>query len=143
MNPPNASLILVMICFWITYWLIQKFLLKPVGAVLAERNRKIEGAETEWQSKNQEYLDATTRLETELAEAARSAAAVREQQRQEALERRQTLLTTTREQADARLERALEELRTDASSARTELDKRARELARAFASQLLGREVAQ
>ncbi|HSL17354.1 MAG TPA: hypothetical protein VLB51_05565 [Methylomirabilota bacterium] len=142
MNPPNLSLILVMICFWITYWLIQKFLLKPVGAVLAERNRKIEGAETEWQTKHQEYLDATARLETELAEAARSAAAVREQQRQAALERRKALLTTTREQADARLERAIEELRTDASSARTELDKRARELARAFASQLLGREVA-
>ena len=143
MNPPNVSLILVMICFWITYWLIQKFLLKPVGAVLAERRRRVEGAETEWQSKNQAYLDATARLESELEEAARSAAAVRDRQRQEALERRQALLTTTREQADARLERALEELRGEASSARTELDKRARELARAFASQLLGREVAQ
>ena len=143
MNPPNLSLIFVMICFWITYWLIQKFLLKPVGAVLAERSRRVEGAEAEWQSKNQAYLDATARLESELEDAARSAAAVRDQQRQEAMERRQALLTTPREQADARLERALEELGGEAESARAELEKRARELARAFASQLLGREVAQ
>ena len=29
MQPPNFSLIIVMVCFWLTYWLIQKFLLKP------------------------------------------------------------------------------------------------------------------
>jgi F-type H+-transporting ATPase subunit b len=143
MNPPNLSLVLVMICFWITYWLIQKFLLKPVGAVLAERRRRIEGAEAEWQTKHREYLDATARLESELEDAARAAAAVRNEQRQGALDRRQALLTTTREQADARLGVALEELETEAQGARAELEKRARELARLFASQLLGREVAQ
>ena len=74
MQPPNLSLIIVMVCFWICFWLIQKFLLKPVGAVLAERRGRIEGAETEWQSKHQEYLDETARLESELEKAAKAAA---------------------------------------------------------------------
>ena len=54
MQPPNVSLVIVMVCFWISFWLIQKFLLKPVGGVLAERKRRIEGAEGEWQWEHQE-----------------------------------------------------------------------------------------
>lgn len=143
MQPPNFSLIIVMVCFWLTFWLIQKFLLKPFGAVLAERRGRIEGAENEWQSKHQEYLDETARLESELEEAAKAAARVRNDHKQQALDRRQAKLDTARQQADGKLDEALGVLKTDASAARTDLEARARELARAFASQLLGREVSQ
>ena len=143
MQPPNFSLIIVMVCFWLTFWLIQKFLLKPVGAVLAERRGRIEGAENEWQSKHQEYLEETARLESELQEAAKAAAKVRNDQQQQALDRRQAVLTTARQLADGKLEEAMGVLKTDASTARTDLEARARQLAQAFASQLLGREVSQ
>ncbi len=143
MQPPNFSLIIVMVCFWLTFWLIQKFLLKPVGAVLSERRSRIEGAESEWQSKHQEYLDETARLESELEEAAKAAAKVRNDHQQQALDRRQATLTTARQLADGRLDEAMGILETEASAARTDLQTRARELARVFASQLLGREVSQ
>jgi F0F1-type ATP synthase membrane subunit b/b' len=143
MQPPNFSLVIVMVCFWLTFWLVQKFLLKPVGAVLAERNRRVEGAEAEWQSKHQEYLDETARLESELETAAKAAAKVRTDHQQQALDRRQATLDTARQMANGRLDEAMEALNTDAAAARADLQSRARELARVFASQLLGREVSQ
>jgi len=143
MQPPNFSLIIVMVCFWLTYWLIQKFLLKPVGAVLTERRGRIEGAENEWQSKHQEYLDETARLESELGEAAKAAAAVRKGLQQQALDRHQATLDTARQLADGKLDEAMEVLDTEAAAARADLKVRAGDLARAFASQLLGREVSQ
>lgn len=143
MQPPNLSLIIVMVCFWVTFWLIQKYLLKPVGGVLAERKSRIEGAENEWQSKHQEYLDETARLESELEEAAKASAKVRNDFRQAALDRRQAALDTARQQADGKLDEAMAELEREASTARADLEARARELARVFAGQLLGREVSQ
>lgn len=143
MQPPNFSLVIVMVCFWLTFWLIQKFLLKPVGAVLAERRGRIEGAENEWQSKHQEYLDETARLETELETAAKAAAKVRNELRQQALDRRQALLGTARQQADGKLDEAMDVLSGEAEAARAELKARANELARLYASKLLGREVSQ
>jgi F0F1-type ATP synthase membrane subunit b/b' len=143
MQPPNFSLIIVMVCFWLTFWLIQKFLLKPVGAVLAERRGRIEGAENEWQSKHQEFLDETARLEAELGEAARSAAAVRSGLQQQALDRRQATLDTARQLADGKLDEAMEVLDTEATSARAELKAQAGDLAKLYASRLLGREVSQ
>ena len=141
MQPPNFSLIIVMVCFWLTFWLVQKFLLKPVGAVLTERRGRIEGAENEWQSKHQEYLEETARLESELGEAAKAAAAVRNGLQQQALDRRKATLDTARQLADGKLDEALDVLNTEATSARADLEIQANELARAFASQLLGREV--
>jgi len=143
MQPPNFSLVIVMVCFWLTFWLVQKFLLKPVGAVLAERSRRIEGAEAEWQSKHQEFLDETARLETELEEAAKAAAKVRNDLQQKAQQRRQATLDAARQLANGKLDEAMDVLQTDASTARADLQSRARELARIFAGQLLGREVSQ
>jgi len=143
MQPPNFSLIIVMLCFWLTFWLVQKFLLKPVGAILAERSRRIEGAEAEWQSKHQEYLDETARLESELEAAAKAAAKVRNDLRQQAVDRRQATLDAARQLANGQLDEAMDALSSDAAAARTDLETRARGLARIFASQLLGREVSQ
>lgn len=143
MQPPNYSLIIVMVCFWVCYWLIQKFLLKPVGVVLDERKSRIEGAETEWQSKHQEYLDETARLESELEKAAKAAATVRADHRQSALDRRQATLDTARQQADGKLDEAMSVLDGEASAARVELKTDAGKLAQLYASRLLGREVSQ
>jgi F0F1-type ATP synthase membrane subunit b/b' len=68
---PNYSLFFIMACFGVTLWLVHRFLIEPVGGVLAERARRIDGAEKEWAAKNEEYLSATRRLEAEIDEAAR------------------------------------------------------------------------
>jgi len=142
MTPPNLSLIFVMICFWITMWLVYRFLIQPVGAVLADRKGRIDTAAEKWESTNQDYLSATQRLEREMAEAAQDASRVRGEFRQQAMDRRQATLEDARDAADEKLQAALDSLDTDTTSARQELRQRAGELAREFAARLLDRKVA-
>jgi F-type H+-transporting ATPase subunit b len=141
MSPPNLSLVLIMICFWLTMWLVYRYLITPVGQVLAERQRRLDESQATWDATNADYLAATERLERELEKAARSAAEVRNEHRQQALDGRQQKLEAARGEADQRLGQALGELDEAATVARTDLRDRARELAALFASQLLGREV--
>jgi F0F1-type ATP synthase membrane subunit b/b' len=141
MTPPNLSLLLIMICFWLTMWLVYRFLIRPIGAVLADRQGRIDTAANSWQSTHDEYLSATDRLELEMQEAARAAARVRADFRQRAQDERQKALDEARASADHQLRVALDELDGDASAARTELRGRADTLAALFATQLLGRKV--
>jgi len=142
MTPPNLSLLLIMICFWCTMWLVHRFLIRPVGAVLEERQGRIGEAATKWESTQQEHLAATERLEAELQSAAREAARIRGVHRQRALDIRQTILERARSDADDRLGAALAALDAEATAVRSELQARAGELARLFATRLLGRKVA-
>jgi F-type H+-transporting ATPase subunit b len=142
MTPPNLSLLLIMICFWCTMWLVHRFLIKPVGAVLEERQGGIGQATQSWETTHQEYLAATARLELEIQNAAREAARVRGEHRQQALDHRQATLDRARAEADDRLGAALIALDAQTTSARGELQARAAELARLFATRLLGRKVA-
>jgi len=141
MTPPDLSLILIMILFWITFWMVQRFLIRPVGAVIADRRGRIDSAEREYRSKHDDFVSATERLRNELDDAARDAAAIRAGHREAANRARQEALEAARADADHRLDGALAELHDDAEAARDELRRRARELSRLFAEQLLGREV--
>ena len=142
MSPPDLSLILIMVCFWVTLWVVHRFLVRPVGTVIGERRRRIDDAQQEWSAKNEEYLAAVSRVEDEVASAAKEAAGIRAEARQEAMDDRQTALDRTRAQADERLVAALDGLDKDAEAARDDLRSRAEELARLLASRLLGRELA-
>ena len=45
MSPPNASLILIMVCFWVTFWLVQRFLIRPIWGVVSERKGRIDSVQ--------------------------------------------------------------------------------------------------
>ncbi len=142
MSTPNYSLLLIMICFWVAYWVVNHFLIKPVTAVVTERARKLDSAEAEWTRRHQEYLDATARLEQESDRAARDAAKYRAELRQKALDERQARLEKARAEAAKRLDEALADLDRASTAARAELKQRAVELSRILAARLLEREVA-
>lgn len=142
MTSPNLSIVLVMVCFWATLFLVYRYLIVPINRVLEERSGRIDGAEREWAARNDDYLSATARLEDELLEAGRQAAEIREAHRQRAQEARQARLDETRKQADERLRAALVALANDEKTARAELRGQAEVMARDFASRLLGRGVA-
>ena len=141
MTPPNMSLILVMVCFWATLWLVQRFLIRPVGATLEERRQRVDGAQEEWAARNEEYLTAITRVEAKLEGAAKEAGQARADRRQQAMDERQAALESAKKHADARLIEAVDTLDSDAETARQELRGRAQELARLLADRLLGRGV--
>lgn len=141
MTPPNVSLVLVMVCFWITLWLVYRFLIRPVGATLDERGRRISSAQQEWTARNEDFSRAVAEVEERVQDAAKNSAAVRAEARQRAMEKRQEALEEARKQADSRLAGVLETLESDADAARAELRRRAGELARLLAGRLLGREM--
>lgn len=142
MTPPNLSLLLIMVCFWVAYVVIRRFLLNPIAEVTGERERRIDDAEATWNSKHEEYTAATQRLEKELEDAARNASQHRAEARKQALLQRQDQLQAAHDEADKRLQRGLETLDRDADGARDELRRRAEKLAGVLASHLLEREVA-
>jgi len=142
MSAPNYSLLFIMVCFWIAYWVVNRYLVRPVTAVMEARERRIADAEAEWQAKHEEFLSATRRLEAELEEAAREAAKRREALRAEAEAERQRRLEAARAEAQRRLEAALAELDREAEAAREALRSEAEGLARLMAGRVLGREVA-
>ena len=141
MTPPNMSLFLVMVCFWVTLWIVHRFLIRPVGDVISERSRRIDDAQQEWSAKNEEYQAAIDRAQDAVTEAAKDAARIRAEVRQQAMDARQAALDEARAKADERLVGALDTLDADAEAARSDLRRRAEELARLLAGRLLGREV--
>ena len=141
MTPPNLSIVLIMLCFWVTLWLVNRYLIRPVNTVLDQRHERIDGAQKAWTAKNEDLLSATARIEDELVEAARAAAKTRETYRVQAQQEKQHQLDTARNDAEERLDGALTRLSQDAENARTDLRKQAEDLARDFAQRLLGREV--
>ena len=142
MSPPNLSLIFIMVCFWVTLWIVYRFLIRPVGDVIAERSRRIDDAQQEWSAKNEEYLAAVARVEEGVAAAAKDAAGIRADARQRAMDERQAALDKARAQADERLADVLSTLEGETEAARSDLRSRAQELARLLAGRLLGREIA-
>ena len=137
----DLSLILVMMCFWMTLWLVHRFLIRPVGAVVDDRRRRIDGAQQEWTARNEEYLAAIAKVEEELGTAAKESARLRNEVRERAMEERQGALLKARTTADERLSAVLDTLEKDADSARAELRRSAEKLARLLAGRLLGREM--
>ena len=39
--PPNLSLLLIMACFWMVFFLVWRLLVKPLGVVIDERDTRI------------------------------------------------------------------------------------------------------
>ncbi len=141
MTPPNMSLIFVMICFWVTLWIVNRFLIRPVAAVMDDRHHRIDEAQMEWSAKNEEFLTAVAKVEEEVASAARDAGKVRADARQLAMDARQKTLDEARAKADERLNAVLEDLDREADAVRGDLRTRVEELARLLAGRLLGREL--
>jgi F-type H+-transporting ATPase subunit b len=142
MTPPNLSLIYIMVLFWLTYWLVKRFLVVPVGKILDERFARVEGTEATALATQGDAVAATERLENELEEAARAASKIRAEHRQQAQAARQRQHDEVRADADVRLAAALSELDGEADAASQQLHLKARELARQFAGKLLEREMA-
>jgi F-type H+-transporting ATPase subunit b len=141
MTPPNVSLVLIMVCFWVTLWLVHRFLIRPVTVVLDDRRKRIDDAQREWSARTEEHETALTRIEDDVQNAARDAAKIRADARQHAMDARQETLDGARARADERLTAVMETLEADAQAARTDLRRRAEDLARMLAGRLLGREM--
>ena len=142
MQLPDMSLLLVLIIFWATYLVLRTFLLSPLGAVLAERERRVEAARAAADAALERQREVAADLDRRLTEARREALAHRDAVRAAAGERRQALLDDARDRARAAANDAQARIDAEAVAARTQLGAEAKALAAEIAAYALGRKVA-
>ena len=142
MQLPDLSLLLVVIIFWATYLVLRKFLLAPLGTVLAEREREADAARAASDAALENQRQVAADLDRRLTEARREALVHREAARAAAGDRRQALLDVAREKARAAAGQAQASLEREVSSAREQLGADAKAIAGEIASYALGRKVA-
>lgn len=140
--PPDLSLLLIMACFWVVYWLVSSQLVRPLGALLDERSRRADEA-------RRVLTDAQTALAETLAwyEEQLAAVTAEEQRRRTALRSegeaaRRARLEAAREAGQHRLAQLGEELQAAGELARRQLQEQAPTLARELAERILGRRAA-
>lgn len=142
MQLPDLSLFLVVIIFWATYVVLRKFLLVPLGAVLAERERSVDAARAASDAALERQREVAADLDRRLTDARREAMAHREAARAAAGERRQAILEKAREKAQQAGLAAQARLDIEARAAREQLGVEARAMAVEIAAYALGRKVA-
>ena len=142
MQLPDLSLILVVILFWATFVVLRRFLLSPLGAILAERERRVEDARAASEAALERQREVAADLDRRLTEARREALAHREAVRAGAGERRQAILEEAREKARVAALDAQARLDRDALAAREQLGAEAKAIAAEIATYALGRKVA-
>ena len=142
MQLPDLSLILVVVIFWAAYVVLRKFLLRPLGAVLAEREQGVEAARAASEAALERQREVAADLDRRLTEARRESLAHREAVRAAAGERRQAILDEAREKARGAASEAQARLERDALAAREQLGAEAKAIAAEIANYALGRKVA-
>lgn len=142
MQLPDLSLILVVVIFWAAYVVLRRFLLTPLGAVLAARERRVEDARAAAEAALERQREIAADLDRRLTEARRESLAHREAVRAAAGERRQAILDEAREKARSAAAEAQARLERDALAAREQLGAEAKAIAAEIANYALGRKVA-
>jgi F0F1-type ATP synthase membrane subunit b/b' len=142
MQLPDLSLFLVVIIFWATYLVLRKFLLSPLGAVLAEREQRVNAARAASEAALERQREVSLDLDRRLTEARREALAHREAARAVAGERRQALLEEAREKSRNVAREAQANLEREVLAARQQLGAETKAIAGEIASYALGRKVA-
>ena len=139
--PPNLSLFLIMACFWLVFLLVSSQLVKPLGAVLDERERRVKSSQEGFDAAQYALREALARCEKELIETGAGAQRQRLAERAAGEASRRAQLDAARGIAHERLAALQRELDDASMVARKTLRESAGLLAHELASQLVGRRV--
>ena len=142
MQLPDLSLLLVMVVFWATFWVLRVSLFRPLGKILREREEAVARAERELEATLERERLTLAEIDARLTRSRQQAMAAREAARKEAMSRRQAVLEAAREEARGRIAAAQERLEGDIDDVRGELKTSIGAMAREIAAQTLGRKVA-
>jgi F-type H+-transporting ATPase subunit b len=134
----DASILVIMGIFWISYFILRIFFFKPMARLLDEREGRIQGAQQTW---DQVFAETQKRLEDErvlLADTRRKAMDARAERRREAQDRRLQTLQEVKKGVQAELVEASKTLATQVERERSVLAERSRDLAAQIVRRLLG-----
>jgi F0F1-type ATP synthase membrane subunit b/b' len=134
----DASILVIMVIFWITYLILRFSFFKPIVALLDEREGRVTTAQQTWEeahASTQKRLDEERAL---LGDARRKAMAARADRRREAQERRLQILAEVKKAVQQELGEASSALQSQVRSERQVLDQHSRALADEIVRRLLG-----
>jgi F0F1-type ATP synthase membrane subunit b/b' len=139
---PNLSLLFVMACFWLVYLLVSSQFVKPLGAVLDEREKRSREARAAFDQAEQALTAAIEKCERQLAAAAAEGQKERTLLRAAGEATRRARLDEARDQTQQHIVELKRQLAGASDQARAQLRSRTGQLARELASRVLGRSVA-
>ena len=139
---PDYSLLMIMAIFVANYWVVRRFFIKPINAVLVERETDVRSADILYEESIARFNDATAKIDEQLHQARKEAAARREQFRAEAMSHRAQVIERTRGEAEKIVQEADDVLRGEVETARERIVRESEELARLAAEKIVGRRIA-
>jgi F-type H+-transporting ATPase subunit b len=142
MQLPDLSLLLVMVVFWATYFVLRATIFKPLGAILEEREQAAESADGALRAALERQKETLADIDRRLTAARREAMAVRESATQAAATRRAELLERAKDEARRATEAAQHALEVEIEKARAQLRDAAENTAAEIAAVVLGRRIA-
>jgi len=139
---PDVTLLYVIFAFIVSYAILKKFLLRPLSAILEERESEEKAAARLHAVSLEEMRKAVAQAEASLSLARREALKEREALRGEGRSHLERKLSQARDAAASSISEASREIGEEARRRAAELPERARSLARALAEKILGRKLA-
>lgn len=139
---PDVTLLYVIFAFIVSYAVMKRFLFRPLGAILEEREEEERTAARIHTESIRELERAVAEGEARLSLARREALKERETLRAQGLARFEQLLGEARQAASTSVEAASRTIEADAARAAAELPIRSRALAVELAEKILGRKLA-
>ncbi|HUO85286.1 MAG TPA: ATP synthase F0 subunit B [Thermoanaerobaculia bacterium] len=139
---PDFSLLVIMAIFIANYFVVRRFLIRPVNEILLAREQDVREGERRYEQALAQFNEETSRMEAKVQEAKREASALRDRLRSGASGQRSETLEKTRAEAERIVREAESTIAGDVSQARTKIDRESEALARLAAEKVLGRKIA-
>jgi F-type H+-transporting ATPase subunit b len=139
---PDVTLLYVMLAFVVSYAVMKRFLFRPLGAILEQREEEERASARIHADSIRELERAVAEGEARLSLARREALKEREALRAQGLAKFEQDLGRAREGASSSVQSASQTIDADAQSAAAELPSRSRALAVELAEKILGRKLA-
>ena len=137
----DFSLVVQIVLFLILWNILRRVLFGPVGRLMAERERRTEGAHGEARSMVEDGKELQAQYDAAIAKARTEGEVIKSQIRDEALKARNVILSQGRDAATQKIHEIREEVRKELEAARSVAATNADALAQEMAEKVLGRKL--
>lgn len=137
----DLSLVVQIVLFLILWSILRRVLFGPVGRLMAERERRTEGAHAEARALSDEGKALQEQYDAAIAKARAEGEAIKGEIREEAARARNVILSQGRDAATQKIQEIREEVRKEMDAARAVASTNAEALAQEMAEKVLGRKL--
>ncbi len=133
----DYSVIYVLICFLIIFWMAKRFLLDSLNRIIEERHGLIESAREQAESLDAEIRDALAEYEKRISSARGEGFAVRQSLKEAAAGKQRKLIDKAREEAAKRVAAAQADLESIVEESKRHLRAESEEMAEGIAAAVM------